>query len=351
VTTNSAERTKHIKKLVKEQSRIEERKVVVFEHSAEKACELANGMCDDTTLPNEAEAIYLTGREGSMFKTYVIHTFCEAENNCKVLVGTSAMKCGINCWSCGAVLQSGFPVNIQSYAQQNGRAGRGGVRHETDPYICSNVVSIESFNHIFLQNQEYEQKAIKAEKTRQFEEVLELMIIPKQCIHQAIENRLEILRGRNTDTEEDDIFGPCGYMCWYCRNEDMIPIDSRDDLKSVLEILLGDGNIESVDLPKLLLVESGKLWKSYLAPRESELRKETILRERDVRASCSSLVLKLLATKILTPTKVDLKSNEKPTVVLRWGRREKNGRIELAYRSAIGWDNIPESTHLSNNYR
>jgi hypothetical protein len=134
------------------------------------------------------------------------------------------------------------------------------------------------------------------------------------------------------------------------RNEDMIPIDSRDDLKSVLEILLGDGNIESVDLPKLLLVESRKLWKSYLAPRESELKKETILRERDVRASCSSLVLKLLATKILTPTKVDLKSNERPSVVLRWGRRENNGRIELAYRSAIGWDNIPESTHLSNNY-
>jgi superfamily II DNA helicase RecQ len=153
-------------------------------------------MCDDTT-----EAIYLTGREGMAFKTYAIHKFCDSDNNCKVLVGTSAIKCGINCRSCGAAVQSGFPVNIQSYAQQNGRAGRDGIRHETNQYLCCNVVSIESFNHNFLRNQEYEKKEIKAEKTREFEEVFRLMIIPKQCIHQAIENRLEALRQNNDDAE------------------------------------------------------------------------------------------------------------------------------------------------------
>jgi superfamily II DNA helicase RecQ len=235
-------------------------------------------------------------------------------------------------------VQSGFPVNIQSYAQQNGRAGRDGIRHETNPYICCSVVSVESFNHIFLQIQQAQQKEIKAEKTREFEEVFELMIIPKQCIHQAIENRLEALRRNNDETEQDQILGPCGRMCWFCRGEDMIPIDSRKDLKSLLEVLLVDGNVESDDLPKLLLEKRQTLWKSFFAPKAT--KKETIEKEQVIRASCSSLVLKLIAAKILRPSS-NLKNESRPSVILRWGRRENNGGIELAYRSAIGWDSIP----------
>jgi hypothetical protein len=131
-------------------------------------------------------------------------------------------------------------------------------------------VSVESFNHIFLQIQQTQQKEIKAEKTRKFEEVFELMIILKQCTHQAIENRLEALRRNNDDREQDQILGPCGHMCWFCWGKDMIPIDSRKDLKSILKVLLVDGNVESNNLPKLLLEKRQTLGKSFFAPKATK---------------------------------------------------------------------------------
>jgi hypothetical protein len=117
----------------------------------------------------------------------------------------------------------------------------------------------------------------------------------------------------------------------------MISIHSRDDLKRILEIILVGGSVESVDLPKLLFEKRQTLWKSYFAPKAT--RKETIEKEQVIRASCSFLVLKLIAANILQPV-LKFHNESRPSVYLHWGTRESNGVIELAYRSAIGWDFI-----------
>jgi hypothetical protein len=50
----------------------------------------------------------------------------------------------------------------------------------------------------------------------------------------------------------------------------MIPIDSRKDLKSILKVLLVDGNVESNNLPKLLLEKRQTLGKSFFAPKATK---------------------------------------------------------------------------------
>jgi hypothetical protein len=126
----------------------------------------------------------------------------------------------------------------------------------------------------------------------------------------------------------------------------MIPIDSCKDLKSILEVLLANGNVESNDLPKLFMEKRQMLGKSFFAPKAT--KKETIEKEQVIRASCSSLVLKLIAANILRPLS-NLKNKSRPSIILQWGKRENNGGIELAYRSAIGWDSITETTCQENN--
>jgi superfamily II DNA helicase RecQ len=254
VKPNASKCTKEVKAIVKGQLAIEGRKVIIFEHSAEKCNSLAETIGVSLAAEN-VEAISLTGREGRVFKQYVVHTFCDDNSTTKVLIGTAAIKCGINCRSCGTVVQVGFPVDIQTYAQQIGRAGRGDIEDPNNPYECHSIVSVHGFNYTFLQICETEDKHVKLEKMLAFQESLELFVIPCGCIHQAMELRLEALGQamNNGDVEEvATTLGPACQKCWYCRKENMLPVSSHELLRGLLECRLSDGPIPSENLGTFL---------------------------------------------------------------------------------------------------
>jgi hypothetical protein len=325
--------TKEVKAIVKAQLAVEGRKVIVYEHSAEKCSSLTETI-GVSLAAAKAEAISLTGREGRVFKQYVMHTFCDENSRTKVLIGTAAIKCGINCRSCGAVVQVGFPVDIQTYAQQIGRAGRGEIEDPNNPYECHSIISVQGFNYTFLQIFETEDNQVKQEKMLAFQESLELFVIPCGCIHQAMELRLEAL-GRalnNGAVEEVKItLGPACQKCWYCRKEDMIPVSSHQSLRDLLECHLSDGPIPSENLGNFLFRSKAEVWPAA----------GTNVTDKDLRKSCNFLVLKLITSKLLRP-EMAIKSDGKPTVMLKWEHKKgPGGRMMLAYKDDALWRHVP----------
>jgi hypothetical protein len=333
VKPNASECTKEVKAIVKGQLAIEGRKVIIFEHSAEKCNSLAETIGVSLAAEN-VEAISLTGREGRVFKQYVVHTFCDDNSTTKVLIGTAAIKCGINCRSCGAVVQVGFPVDIQTYAQQIGRAGRGDIEDPNNPYECHSIVSVHGFNYTFLQICEMEDKHVKLEKMLAFQESLELFVIPCGCIHQAMELRLEALGQamNNGDVEEvATTLGSACQKCWYCWKENMLPVSSHELLRGLLECRLSDGPIPSENLGTFLFKSKAEVWPAAMKN----------VTDKDIRKSCNCLVLKLIASKLLRP-EMAIKSDGKPTVMLKWERKKgPGGRIMLAYKDDTLWRHIP----------
>jgi hypothetical protein len=273
---------------------------------------------------------------GKIFKQYVIHTFCDDNSKTKVLIGTAAIKCGINCQSCGAVVVAGFPDDIQTYAQQIGRAGRGEIEDPNNPYECHCIVSLHGFNYTYLQICEMADAKARTEKMVAYRETLELLVIPSRCIHQAMELRLEAL-GRAMTIKEETTHGPC-QKCWYCRQEDVIPVFSHKKLRNLLECRLSDaGPLPSEDLAAFFFKNKAEVW-----PPSTPNISDKVLRK-----TCNYLVLKLIASKILAPEKA-IKS-DKPTVMLKWGRREKKDQegkimVVLAYKDDDLWKHIPESS-------
>jgi hypothetical protein len=290
----------------------------------------------------------MTGALGKVFKNYVVQQFCTEGNDCKVLVATAAGKCGFNCFSCGKVLTLGLPASISTYVQQNGRAGRSGILSEEVEFDCRVIICPSSFEYEYLLNNnmdvfdgngkpanKMDTREVRLTKTNEMMEMIELLFLPKQCIHITIEERLQGL-----SESELPKLGPCGHRCWFCRESEFIPLTSIDNLKDQLESHMNERPFLTLaELPTFFMEKRDLIW--------SSLKEEKITKKK-IRWSAIELAMLLLAARILVP-KVRRNSTGRKFLIVNWNRfKEKTGEEEerevLAYRCDRVWKCIPVRT-------
>jgi hypothetical protein len=162
-------------------------------------------------------------------------------------------------------------------------------------------------------------------------EMIELLFLPKQCIHIMIKERLQGL-----SESELPKLGPCGHLCWFCRESEFIPLSSIDNLKDQLEGYMKERPFLTLaELPSLFMENRDLIWSSL---KEKKHEKGNMLVSHTARNATSGGKNSC--------TKVRRNSSGRNFLIMNWNRfKEKMGEQEvLAYHCVRVWKCIPVHT-------
>ena len=201
------------------------------------------------------DTVVLTGSDGIMMKTWLVDLFADKTNsiNCKIIVviGTSAINCGISSPALYYIFMKGFPRNICELIQLMGRLKRGsGERIKQDrihlilslPYFVSVYYSILS-----LSNQSEMNRQLK-----ELENVSNVVMCRNKCILQNIEEYYGAVVPDPPLT--------CDKLCPSCRGES-IKVVKRDVLIDKMESDIFDqGSVTLGTLATKILNSKGSIW-------------------------------------------------------------------------------------------
>jgi hypothetical protein len=198
-----------------------------------------------------------------------------------------------------AVDKSNTDLDNEYFATYPGRADRIGAEGR---FYCKCSVCIEDFESRWLQIHDGTTKVEIDEKKEDQREVMEMMFLPTDCIHQLMETYLEDERPYKRPR-----LGDCKNKCWVCQKKGMQPIANKDDLVNLLGCSFARGPVRCRELRSIFFDNKEKLW-----PGRKE--KDTV-----IQSEATLLTFKLIAAGILLP-RIESRGrkNEEKWVMLGW---------------------------------
>lgn len=166
-------------------------------------------------LPPGETCDSLHGHQGSLMKGYTIAAWSAEPNhfkhtNPKVCACTSTGNCGVDSKHVGGVVREGPPPNVVDIPQELGRQ-RGLLPFEWD-YEYKIILSVATLSRLILRIHRTDSILELRRQTKAMMEALELLVLPKGCVHKE----LELMFGNPDDEQTTSASLPCGTKCWVC---------------------------------------------------------------------------------------------------------------------------------------
>ena len=200
------------------------------------------------------DVVVLTGSDGIMMKGWLVDLFSGkiASEICDVaiVVGTSAVNCGISSSSLYYVCWKGFPRTFIEFVQLLGRLKRNNSRSMQDTIHI--VLSLRYFSSTFAAIFKQENINEQRRQLHEFRQVTRIMMSRDKCMREAVECYYGsgILRLPLT----------CDKLCPTCRGEKAKTVN-RSFLVDHLEAeVFADGSVTLGKLCVKLLERKGSVW-------------------------------------------------------------------------------------------
>ena len=205
--------------------RVKGRQFIVFTNEAARAREnILNyarvAMRDAKTA---GDVLEIEGKNGIAWKSLVVDSFAghlPASHldviNVVGVAATAAASCGLSSSRVGVVVREGIPATAIDLEQERGRAGRGRVPQGPGAALDNLyhiIVSLGSvtfmLQRIALSDTDQEQTC----QTKEYFEVLRLVVLPTECFHVRLEELFSSPRGTAVERAPCEVLRNCNCNC------------------------------------------------------------------------------------------------------------------------------------------
>ncbi|KAL7472437.1 hypothetical protein ACHAXS_012774 [Conticribra weissflogii] len=197
----------------------------------------------------------LTGSSGIMQKMWLMNLFCNpnASPRLSIFPVTAAANCGVSSNECDGAEAYGLPPNMYEFVQQLGRADRKNIgqpgENEYGIHLSFDLF-LKLLLHVWSTTDRHERDILMDDLF----EVLILVVLPKQCYHVALEEKME-------SCPNAQVRLPCWDSCPFCTGESRQFTDAFDH-QALMSILQGDifydGWVSIKDIIKQLSQDNNK---------------------------------------------------------------------------------------------
>ena len=201
------------------------------------------------------DVVVLTGSDGIMMKSWLVDLFAgkTSSDNCKivVVVGTSAVNCGISSPTLYYICVKGFPRSLNELVQLMGRLKRGnGVRVKQDRIHL--MLSLPLFSTMYFTILSEIDEGERARQLQEIKTVIRIIMCRTKCIRQSIEEYY--------GSAIPDPPLTCDKLCPSCRSESQKVI-KRSVLIDHLEADMFDsGSLTLGGFAAKLMTKKGSIW-------------------------------------------------------------------------------------------
>jgi len=283
-------------------------------------------------LPPGETCDSLHGHQGSLMKGYTIAAWSAEPNhfkhtNPKVCACTSTGNCGVDSKHVGGVVREGPPPNVVDIPQELGRQ-RGLLPFEWD-YEYKIILSVATLSRLILRIHRTDSILELRRQTKAMMEALELLVLPKGCVHKE----LELMFGNPDDEQTTSASLPCGTKCWVC-NRSLTDDPKTVDRSAVVSVLSTHafltGQLLATKVSDVLYAHKEKVWPHQIINKKH----------------CDRLVIQMIAAQILAFS-VQLpdssSSQSQGSVNLNWATAD-SPRTGLARDEEPRWHGIASPT-------
>jgi superfamily II DNA helicase RecQ len=276
------------------------------------------------------DVIALTGIAGVMMKTWLMYCFCcedlQHQPSLTIFPVTATANCGVNCRKCSGADSYGPPPSIYELFQQLGRADRknDGLPGENDYTV---FMSLKLYINLLLRVWKTENKEEREILERDLHEVLEFLVLPTDCYHKTLEEKLE-------DPTITRVREPCRTACSFC-NHDNLTFTDFFSKKNLIKILRNDVFFEgSTPIMNVLKILGSRESKERIYGRGFSTKNQGKLH---------GIVLQLIASKIIVLKCSDnnlmgTRKLTKHNIVANFGKYiTEDGDNELIYTKTSAW--------------
>ena len=201
------------------------------------------------------DTVVLTGSDGIMMKSWLVDLFADKTTsvncNISVVVGTSAVNCGISSPALYYIFMKGYPRNICELVQLMGRLKRGsGDRIKQDQIHF--MLSVPYFTSIYYSVLSEENNDEMNRQLKELRNVTSLVMCRDKCILQSIEEYYGAL------TPDPKL--TCAKLCPSCRGESARVIRRAVLIDHLEADVFDKGSVTLGTFSSKLLTKKGSIW-------------------------------------------------------------------------------------------
>jgi hypothetical protein len=281
---------------------------------------------------HDSDTMSLTGGDGIMMKSFLVDLFAgKIESDvCKlsIIVGTSAMNCGISSKLLHFLLFIGFPRRMSELVQTLGRLFRGPpprLQQDTIKW----VLSLANFIILFQTSASNVDTTERSRQLYELKQVIRFLLLPSECYHITME--------RYYSHRDSTFMEPCSVHCPYCRGDHLkfcTTVRREVFVDYLYSTVFIDGPVSLPTLSTMVYKKRASIWVASLKNVPSGQVHALLLQ------LWAAGILELRMRSIPPPQDGPKTAKIKPTIMCRWAVGPETDAIRMKNRDLSLWAGI-----------